>query len=563
MEMEIFRGLKIPLRDGIELNATIYRAKEPARAPAILTVTPYLADSCHASAVYFAQRGYVFAAVDCRGRGNSGGTFEPFMHEGCDGYDVVEWLAAQPWCSGAVAMWGGSYSGFNQWMTLKEAPPHLRTIVPVASPHQGVDFPFRGGIFYSYAIRWLTLTSGASGNDNLFADCSFWATKFREHFLAHRSFRELDRIIGNSDTYFRTWLEHPAPDSYWDRLMLSPRDYDRIAVPILTITGQYDCTQPGAMHYYRHHMRSGSSARDRHFLVLGPWNHAGTRAPAENVGGLDLGEESLVDMHELHREWYDWVLKGGPRPAFLRDRVTYYLCGATRWKNADSLEAIGATAIRLYLDSTNGEANHVFHSGTLAETPPAASSADHYAYDPLDVGPAELENEEAGDDPTDQRIALNLRNDGLVYHSAPFSRDTELTGHVKFVAWIAIDTPDTDFQITLSEILPDGLHVRLTTDMLRARYRESLRKETLATPGEINRYEFSGFSFISRLIAKGSRLRLVISSPNSIHLQKNYNSGGSVAGESIKDAKTVRVTLFHDADHSSYIELPLVGHCRS
>jgi hypothetical protein len=159
---------------------------------------------------------------------------------------------------------------------------------------------------------------------------------------------------------------------------------------------------------------------------------------------------------------------------------------------------------------------------------------------------------------TDQRYALNLFGNGLIYHSAPFAKATEVTGYLKLEVWIAMDVPDTDFQVTVSEIMLDGSHILLSQDWLRARYRESLRQETLVVPGEIDRYEFDGFTFFSRQIARGSRLRLVITCPNSIYAQKNYNSGGVVAEESEQDARTAHVTLYHDGEHPSFLELPIV-----
>ncbi len=146
--IDLIWGVKIPMRDGIQLNATLYKPKESEPSGAVFTLTPYIADSYHPRANYFARNGYAFLLVDCRGRGNSEGDFEPFVNEGRDGYDVIEWIAGQIWCNGSVAMWGGSYGGFNQWMTLKEFPPHLKTIVPVASAHAGVDFPFFNNIFF-------------------------------------------------------------------------------------------------------------------------------------------------------------------------------------------------------------------------------------------------------------------------------------------------------------------------------------------------------------------------------------------------------------------------------
>ena len=158
------------------------------------------------------RNGYVFALVDVRGRGNSEGTFEPFANDCRDGHDVVEWLAKQAWCNGKVALWGGSYAGFNQWATLKEFPPHLKTIVPAAAAHPGVDFPAPGNIFASYDVQWLTFTSGVTPNRNLFGESSFWISKYRERYLGHVPFQQLDTLVGNPSPYFQKWLRHRTPD---------------------------------------------------------------------------------------------------------------------------------------------------------------------------------------------------------------------------------------------------------------------------------------------------------------------------------------------------------------
>jgi len=557
-DVDLTWGVKIPMRDGVNLNATVYRPVGAGRLPVIFTLTPYISDSYHNRAFYFAQNGYVFVLVDARGRGNSGGDFEPFANEARDGHDSVEWLARQPWSDGQVTMWGGSYAGFDQWATLKEFPPHLKTIVPAAAAFPGVDFPFVKNIFYSYEVQWLTLTSGVTPNSNLFGESAFWISRFREMYLKHRPFHELDSIVGNPSPQFQEWLRHPEPDAYLDAMSPSTDDFRRIDLPILTITGHYDGDQPGAMHFYRQHMQHATpAAREKHFLILGPWDHAGTRTPKKEVGGLTFGEASMLDMNKLHKEWYDWTLKGGAKPEFLKKRVAYYVVGAEEWKYADSLESISNHKLTLYLDSA-GSANDVFRSGHLSPAKPGASPPDRYTYDPLDVRPAELEREEVKNYITDQRGALNLFGSGLVYHSEPFAEPTEISGYLKFVAWIALDVPDTDFYVAVSEILPDGSSVALAEDLLRARYRESLRRPKLATPGEIHRYELDGFYFFSRRITQGSRLRLVFKSPNSIYLQKNYNSGGVVSQESGKDAHTAHVTLYHDAERPSYLEVPVV-----
>jgi putative CocE/NonD family hydrolase len=558
-EIDLTWGVKVPMRDGVRLNATLYRpqgVKDPV--PLVLTITPYIADTYHERAMYFASHGYAFALVDARGRGNSEGTFTPFVGDGSDGHDVVEWLARKPWCNGKVGMWGGSYAGFNQWATLKEFPPHLVTIVPAAAAHPGVDLPALGGIAPSYLIRWMTFTSGKTGNTKLFEEEAFWIGKFRERYLNHVPFQELDRLVGNPTPHFKTWLRHRAVDDYWRTSLPGPEQYAKMDLPILTITGHHDGDQPGALAYYEQHARHGpAKAFARHYLVMGPWDHAGTRTPAPAVGGLQFGPASVVDMNLLHKQWYDWTLKDGPRPAVLKGAIMCYVAGPERWTHAASLEALGARPWRFYLCSS-GTANDVFHSGRLGLCPPGKEPPDCYTYDPLDVRPAELEKARIANYLTDQRFALNLFGSGLVYHSAPLAASAEITGRMKLTFWAEIDVPDTDFQASVYEICKDGTSILLGQDRLRARYRESPAREELVKPGTVNRYELKAFLFTSRRLAAGSRLRLVFGAANSIYLEKNYNSGRPVEAETKKDARTAHVRLYHDAKHPSFLEMPEV-----
>ncbi|HJX29294.1 MAG TPA: CocE/NonD family hydrolase, partial [Thermoanaerobaculia bacterium] len=529
--------------------------------PVVFTLTPYAADTYHDRAQYFARHGYVYALVDVRGRGNSEGEFEPFLNEGRDGHDVVEWLARQPWSDGKVTMWGGSYAGHNQWMTLREKPPHLATIVPVASPYPGLDFPFQKNIFSAYDIQWLTYTSGLLANRGLFNDSPFWIQKFGELYRAHRPFRELDEVTGNRSTVFQKWIAHPTPDEYWKSMVPARADYGRMDVPILSITGYYDGDQPGALKFYREHIaNAGAAARARHYLILGPWDHAGTRTPTAEVGGLTLGPASLLDMNDLHRQWYDWTMKGGAKPEFLKKRVAYYVVGpgAETWKYADDLESVATERRTLYLASDGGRANDVFRSGRLTTEAPRSSAPDLWVYDPLDARPAEREISPISNDNTTQTLVFDLNGRGVIYHSEPFAEPTEISGHARLTLHMAIDVPDTDFEANLYEILPDGSSVLLAVDRIRARYRNSLEKAELVPVGQVQRYIFNDFTWFSRRVSKGSRLRLVVLSPNSIYLEKNYNGGGVVAAESGKDARTARITLYHDAERPSALEIPIV-----
>jgi uncharacterized protein len=211
-------GVKIPLRDGIHLNATAYLPKRQAAAtPVLFTLTPYVAQMFHDVGMYFAACGFPFLTVDVRGRGNSEGIFTPLFQEARDGYDVVEWLATQSYCSGQVAMWGGSYGGCAQWTVAKEYPPHLAALAPVASVHPGVDFPIRNNMMRPYVMQWLTFVAGRALQDRIFADQALWGRQFRAWFESGAPFKSLDAAVGNASPVFQEWLAHPQQEPYWDR----------------------------------------------------------------------------------------------------------------------------------------------------------------------------------------------------------------------------------------------------------------------------------------------------------------------------------------------------------
>jgi len=553
-------GVKIPLRDGVKLNATLYRPlDQKAPLPCVFTLTPYISQSYHDRGMYFAAHGYVFLTIDVRGRGNSEGEFTPLLQEAKDGHDIVEWLGTQSWCNGKVTMWGGSYAGYDQWATAKEFPSHLATIVPVASPKPGVDYPMRNNIFYPYDMQWLTLVNGRTSQEKIFGDSSFWSTQFRRWYEAHAPFNELDRYLGSPSPIFHTWIEHPAQDEYWESYSPTQADYAKIDLPILTITGHYDGDQPGALAYYDEYMHHASAAgKDKHYLIIGPWDHPGTRTPQAEVAGLKFGDASLLDMNALHKSWYDWTMKDGAKPDFLKDKVAFYVVGEEAWRYAPTLGAVTARIDPWYLDSAGGRANDVYASGSLSKDK-AHGAPDRYLYDPLDTSPAVWESVDMPNGLTDQRGVINSAGKILVYHTPAFAADTDVAGFFKLSAWIAMDQPDTDFAASVYEIKQDGTSVALTDDMLRARYRKSFREAQAVKPGAVERYDFDHFTFTARRIAKGSRLRLVIAPFNSMWIQKNYNTGGDVSKESGKDARKVNVTLYHDASRPSALYVPIAA----
>lgn len=558
--VEILLQQRIPLKDGIHLSATIYKPADMKKPlPAIFSLTPYIADEGQTRGIYFAKNGYIYLQVDVRGRGNSGGHFFPLAQDGPDGAQVVEWIAKQPWCSGSVAMRGGSYRGMTQWQTLQHFPPALKTIVPTASVCPGIDAPFSYNIFYGYVTRWLAFTTGHTGNRNLFGDSEYWMAKFYEWYSQHLPFSKLADVTGSNKDIFKRYLAHPYYDDFWKSLTPSPRDYEKIDIPILSITGHFDGDQPGALHYYKQHMRYGNdSAKRKHFLIVGPWTHSGTRTPVKEFGGLIFGENSVINMEQLHLEWYDWILKGKKKPGFLKKRVAYYMMNRNEWEYADSFDRIANGTMTWYLSSKNGSAHDVFHSGFLKPAVPTVKQEpDVFQYDPLKILSKE-EYFEASRNQSPLDASLAFADDKLIYHSPPLREAVEVAGTVSFTGYIEMNVPDTDLSVSLFEIRKNGKCIRLAAEMMRARFRKSLSKPVLVTPGNIETYVFERSFFFARRLEKGSRLRLIVTCVNLPDYQKNYNSGGDVREETSKDARTATIKLYHNKKHPSKLVLPVL-----
>lgn len=535
---------KIPMRDGVELSAVIWKPRNlTSRLPAIVTITPYGAVHSELQAVFFARHEYVVISVDSRGRGNSGGTFRPFREDGQDGYDVVEWVARQPWCNGKVGSWGGSYSGFIQWAIMKYHPPHLATAIPFASGGVISDIPMFNNIVPAYLLTWLALVAGKVPNNDLAGDDDFWDDAFREVVREGKSFRQLDEVVGNIPTPWREMLDHPTVDNYWLQMIPGPQDYQKIDIPILTVTGHYDMDQGGALRYYREFMHYASDeAKAIHYLIIGPWDHHGTLYNKDHVENVKFGPNSVLDMVQIHLDWFDWTLKRKNRPQFLKDKVAFYVAGKDEWRYASNLTGITDSERVLFLGSDQNRLHDAYHAGYLSEKPSRGDVAETYFSDPNDLD-----------------AFVNEKNPELYYYTDPLPEPLTISGTVRFESYISIDQKDADFVVRLEEVLPDGTVVPLSDDKKRARYNQSLERAELVEPNQVNEYVFSTSRLFSRQIAKGSRLRLVFSNLNSPDYQRNLNTGGPISDELPKNGKRVAVTLYHNERYPSRLIVPVLS----
>lgn len=569
----------IKARDGVELEAWITQPSHPAgRLPTVLTLTQYDIDGGRHgdSAGYYAGRGYAFVQAYVRGRGRSGGVKSDDLgaQVGRDGYDLVEWIAAQPWSDGRVVMFGGSFVGMTQWQTAAQLPPHLAAIAPYAPIYPGWDIPNTNGIPQAWTTVILGYVSGRSLNSGFMRNEGYWSGKMLEQYAAYRPFNELAGALGiapddwwmlnargQKKPMFEVWLDHVGDRAF--NLAAEPKSasYERMNFAVLTATGFYDDDQPGTLRYYRNYVaHAPAAAVARHRLIIGPWDHAGTQEPTAVIEGMPIAAAAVIDMQKLHADWYDFALGKGTQPALLRDHVAYFMLGADEWRYADSLEAASSgKELTFYLGDSDGTPGDLFHSGQLGTEARNTEAPAVLVSDPHELPELEVANYAAGEDLASQFRALQKR--ALSFHSEPFERATEIAGQMHLALTCESDTPDFDLWAEVQMVLPDGSAIRLGEDIRRARFRDGPFNPQLLEPGQTVQIPFE-FNWLARRIPAGARLRLTIAPLNSPNYQKNFNTGGRIGYEKIGDARIAHIKIFHDAQRASRLTLPLaaVGH---
>lgn len=554
----------VTARDGTELAATVWKPDtDDERYTTVLVVTPYVSDESHARGRIFADRGYATVSLDRRGRGASGGPHGLLTDVGPDACDAIAWIKGQPWSDGKVVMRGGSYRGMAQWMVARWCPDELETIIPTASVYPGHDdFPMASGpSTYKYIAQWLAFTAGPTRNLSLFLDEAYWNERALASYRAHVPFHQYDAFVGAPSLIFQEWVETLSEPARWKSYAIPAAAYAAMDMPILSITGHYDGDQLGALRYYREHQtHAPQRARREHYLVMGPWDHPGTRAPSRTLGkGVEFGPDAVFDMDQFNLDWLDWRLGRGPKPELLaKGRVAYYVGGAEEWRHAEDLDTIAAETRSLFLSASAEEALDVFNSGQLVDTPVPNEKAHTFISDPLDTTPADLTEESWW-----QLSERNLRAvwpahlpETLVFHSAPLAEDVTMSGHMKLKLHLEMDAPDADIFATVYAIFPDGKPLYLGGDLMRARFRNGLEPE-LVQPGVVEPYVFDSFLWNAWELPAGTRIRLTVGPFNDPGYQKNYNSGGQLGFETANDARVATIKLHHNSDYPSVLQLPL------
>ncbi len=556
--------VKIPMRDGVELDAAVWRPLEGGRYPVILERVDYdLLARCSRLGDHFAQHGYVFIGQNLRGTyssdGQYGGWLSNARQEADDGYDTVEWAARQPWSSGLVGMVDGSASGFTQYVLAPQAPPHLSALFIREAPADIYRAVFRGGAFQ---MTWLIAVlshvhddllqgKAAIGQEGKRAELSR-ALEVSDAWLRHLPLRSCPPLedIPQAQFYF-DWLAHPNDGPFWRPLDLGGR-YREVDLPITHAGGWFDIFLDSTLRSFRGIQTSGRTERCRtsQRLIVGPWIHGPLATLSSRAGELDFGPQAILDLDAHRLRWYDHWLKGEKSNSMAELPVRIFLMGENRWLSLTTWPPDNLIQTPFYLREGTELRGGSLNEGALSPTPPERGEhPDQYVYDPDDPIPSLVSYPDFG--PRDYR-ALEERM--LTYTSAPLEEDVVVIGPVQAILYAASSTPDTDWVVRLCDVCPDGRSLSVCDGILRARYRASPAEPESMAPGTVYRFAVDLWA-TAQTFRAGHRLRVEVTSSDFPRYDRNLNTGGPLGEETT--GQVAYNAIFHDADRPSHLLLPL------
>ena len=570
-------NVPLMLRDGTITYADVFRPDDAARFPGLLQRTPYNKNEPGSrsagalDAVRAAMSGYAVVVQDVRGRYSSDGEFYPFVNEIDDGYDSVEWVAAQSWCDGKVGMYGSSYIGATQWLAAKAKPPSLVCIAPGVTGsdyHEG--WSWQGGAFQlGFNMSW-SMGGLTTGNWERLASRLYLSPRQLEMLidskdrltdaLQYLPLQEFPDLQGGLAPYYYDWLEHPQYDDYWKRICIE-ESHSEITVPAFSFGGWYDIFLGGTIRNFAGMRELGATeeAQRGQRLVIGPWIHGGS--PTNIAGEYNFGTRSAAGAEDLQGHmlrYFDYWLKGEDQGVSGEKPVRIFVMGENVWRDEDEWPLNTAEPVSYFLHS-RGKANSLHGDGWLSPEAPDGEPPDVYVYNPIDPVPTRggglcCDLAFVAPGAYDQR-PVEVRPDVLVYSTPPLRYATEVTGPIVVTLYASSSARDTDFTAKLVDVSPEGYARNLTDGIIRARYRRPRQPASLVEPGQVNEYTID-LSATSNLFRKGHRIRLEISSSNFPRFDRNTNTGEPIG----TDAEFVSAmqTVYHTPGSPSHVTLPVV-----
>lgn len=538
-------NIMVPVRDGVRLATDLYLPEGHSPFPTLIGRTSYNKNSeaVRKLAERWTAKGYAFVIQDCRGRGDSEGSFSPYVNEGPDGHDAIEWVAGQDWCDGRVILLGASYGAKAGWLTALRHPQHLFAMVIAVSPSDPfVEHPTSS--VTPMAVCWHRLVDRRVAQN---ADGVDWMRVYE-----HLPLIELDERAGFVSSSWKQSVEHAILDDFWERHRYQNRLHE-LDVPVMHISGWYDDEQVGTPLNFLGMIRSAKSKRTRaaQRLLMGPWGHAINTT--SKLGEVEFGSHSLIDLEGYVSRWLDALMErgGGDIP-----RVRLFVMGANEWRDEPEWPPPGARPMEFFLHS-GGAANSRFGDGTMARHGPADEPSDVYVYDPARPVPFITEAKSSQIGGPDDYAAIEQRADVLCYTSEPMTEDTEVTGPVRLVLFASSTAVDTDFMAKLVDVHPTGFCQRLCDGAVRGRFRDGWDRETFLEPGEVYEFDIDLWN-TSQVFKAGHRIRLEIASSAFPKYDRNLNTGEPIAtGTRMVPAEN---RIWHDAQRPSRLILPIVAH---
>jgi len=491
--------LSMQTRDGVRLDADVYRPDAVGEFPVLLMRQPYgraiSSTVVYAHPVWYAAHGYIVVIQDVRGRGTSEGTFQLFANEIEDGFDAVNWAAQLPGSDGQVGMYGFSYQGMTQLYAAVKNPPALKAIAPAMLAYDlYTDWAYEGGAFclqanLGWAIQLAAETARRKGD----------AEAYRTLVSAARNLPVCEVMPTRSgllkqlepDSFYHDWLEHSTPGPYWEAL--SPKTwFTEIDLPMLHIGGWYDTFLRGTLQLYE---AMAAQSTQRQQLVIGPWSHLPW---SRKAGAMNFGANAVSDCDRLQIRWFDHFLKGVDTGLLDEAPIRVFELGGDRWREFDFWEA-GQTQT-FYLVS-DGLANLREQSGSLATEEPVLPATDFIVHDPWRPVPA-LGGHAAAPAGCFDRSSLDGRSDIATYTTTPLSKPLHLAGSIVAEIDCTADTPSFDLCAVVSDVHPNGAVYNLAQGYQRVEPGASnLVKITLQStcaciqPGHALRLSLSGACF--------------------------------------------------------------------
>ena len=555
----VLKDVPVQMRDGVTLLADVWLPDAKGKFPVLVYRTPYGKAGAPKEWTTFAKavaRGYAVVIQDVRGRYASNGEFDPYRNEGRDGYDTIEWAAAEPWSNGDVGTFGLSYPGAVQWLAAVENPPHLKAMVPAMTFSTPRNFFYSGGVFDGSWLDWIWFNIAPDarqrkhlpGPQTRKEAAAAWKTEHGrlQNFLPMAELPDLKRVA----PFYYEWLEHPPASAWWDWAELRGK-YDRVQAAVLNISGWYDEAYgpDGATTNFNGLLaaRKGEPS-PRTATIIGAWTHG--ELERSKAGEREFGKSAAVDYDEIILRWMDHYLKGVDNGIEKEKPVRIFVMGADAWRDEDAWPLARAEQTSFYFSSSKGSL------GTLSLGAGPCQSCEEFAEFVSDPAhPVTDPYEEFG--ARDYRSFAG-RQDVLLFDSPPLSSDMDVTGPISAEVYVSADVPDFDLWVRVLDVSPEGAAYNLMSpglDVLRASYRHGSETQERVEPGRIYRLELDRL-LTSNVFLRGHRIRVQVSGAFFPHFSRNLQTGKSEMTSS--GMRTGHIRIYDDAGHASRILLPVI-----